>query len=90
MKIWQRRSGQIRLATPLQRVERESSNVLLVLDDFRSKQKDHKVLLVFNIAIAGSVLFEKTSEKMDATATVLGVLLKSKSVEVSYSSYLLA
>ena len=43
-----------------------------------------------SIAIAGSVLLKQRSEKMDATASVLGVLLKSKSVEVSYSSYFLA
>ena len=46
-KIWQRRSGQIRLGTSLQRVQRESSTVLLVLGDFRSKQKDQRVFLVF-------------------------------------------
>ncbi len=34
-------------------------------------------------AIAGSVLLKQRSEKMDATASVLGVLLKSKSVEAS-------
>ena len=39
-----------------------------------------------SIAIAGSVLLKQRSEKMDATASVLGVLLKSKSVEVRYSS----
>jgi len=43
-----------------------------------------------SIAIAGSVLLKQRSEKMDATATVLGVLLKSKSIEISYSSYLVA
>ena len=43
-----------------------------------------------SIAIAGSVLLKQRSEKMDATASVLGVLLKSKSVEVSYSSNFLA
>ena len=43
-----------------------------------------------SIATAGSVLLKQRSEKMDATASVLGVLLKSKSVEVSYSSYFLA
>ena len=43
-----------------------------------------------SIAIARSVLLKQRSEKMDATASVLGVLLKSKSVEVSYSSYFLA
>ena len=45
---------------------------------------------VSSIAIAGSVLLKERSEKMNATASVLGVLLKSKSVEVSYSSYFLA
>ena len=39
-----------------------------------------------SIAIAGSVLLKQRSEKMDATASVLGVLLKSKSVEASYYS----
>ena len=35
-----------------------------------------------SICIAGSVLLKQRSEKMDATASVIGVLLKSKSVEV--------
>ena len=43
-----------------------------------------------SIAIAGSVLLKQRSEKIDVTASVLGVLLKSKSVEVSYSSSFLA
>ena len=36
------------------------------------------------IALAGSVLLKQRSEKMNATASVLGILLKSKSVEASY------
>lgn len=36
-----------------------------------------------SVAIAGSVLLKQRSEKMDATASVLGILLKSKSVEAS-------
>lgn len=37
-----------------------------------------------SMAIAGSVLLKQRSEKMDAAASVLGVLLKSKSIEASY------
>ncbi|CAH3167804.1 unnamed protein product [Porites lobata] len=39
-----------------------------------------------SVAIAGSVLLKQRSEKMDATASVLGILLKSKSVEASEST----
>ena len=37
-----------------------------------------------SMAIAGSVLLKQRSEKMDGAASVLGVLLKSKSIEASY------
>ena len=39
-----------------------------------------------SVALAGSVLLKQKSEKMDATASMVGVLLKSKSVEASYST----
>ena len=35
-----------------------------------------------SVALAGSVLLKQKNEKMDATASVIGVLLKSKSIEV--------
>lgn len=35
-----------------------------------------------SVCVAGSVLLKQRSEKMDATACVIGVLLKSKSIEV--------
>jgi hypothetical protein len=36
-----------------------------------------------SVAIAGSVLLKQKNEKMNATAAVLGIVMKSKSVEVS-------
>lgn len=41
-----------------------------------------------SVALAGSVLLKQKSEKMDATASMIGVLLKSKSVEASYTTIL--
>ena len=35
-----------------------------------------------SVAVAGSVLLEQRSEKMDATSSVLGIMLKTKSIEV--------
>ena len=35
-----------------------------------------------SIAVAGSVLLKQRSEKMDATSPVLGIMLKTKSIEV--------
>ena len=32
--------------------------------------------------MAGSVLLKQRSEKMDATSSVLGIMLKTKSIEV--------
>ena len=36
-----------------------------------------------SVAVAGSVLLKQKSEKMNATSTVLGIVMKSKSIEVS-------
>ena len=35
-----------------------------------------------SVAVAGSVLLKQRSEKMDATSSVLGIMLKTKSIEV--------
>ena len=35
-----------------------------------------------SVAVAGSVLLKQRNEKMDATASVLGVMMKTKSIEV--------
>ena len=35
-----------------------------------------------SVAVAGSVLLEQRSEKMDASSSVLGIMLKTKSIEV--------
>ena len=36
-----------------------------------------------SVAVGGSVLVKQKSEKMNATSTVLGIVMKSKSIEVS-------
>jgi hypothetical protein len=41
------------------------------------------ILWFGSVAIAGSVLLKQKNEKMNATAAVLGIVMKSKSVEVS-------
>lgn len=40
-------------------------------------------------ALAGSILLKQRSERMDATAVVLGILLKNKSIEVSTVYFIL-
>ena len=52
----------------------------LLTSAINKRTKDHSWFA--SLAIAGSILLKQRSEKMDATASVLGVLLKSKSVEV--------
>ena len=85
-KIWQRRSGQLLCNEWKERVPMFYSFLVTSAVNKRTKECSW----FSSIAIAGSVLLKQRSEKMDASATVLGVLLKSKSIEISYSSYLVA
>jgi hypothetical protein len=52
----------------------------LLTSAINKRTKDHSWFA--SLAIAGSILLKQRSEKMDATASVLGILLKYKSVEV--------